>query len=146
MAEPLLIPARFNGPRDSGNGGYASGAVASFLGGAAAVSLRRPVPLDTPLQASVDDRSARVFDGEALVAEAEHVGDFDLPVPEPVSLDKAREASARYRGLPDGPFSHCFVCGLARDDGFGICAGAVEGRDVVASPWTPPAWAANAHG
>jgi hypothetical protein len=42
-----------------------------------------------------------------------------------------------YRGLPDGPFSECFVCGRARGDAFGVFAGPVQGRRLVASTWTP---------
>jgi len=49
LPEPLSIPRRFNGPLESGNGGYCSGIVAKFLKGAVEASLRRPVPLDTPL-------------------------------------------------------------------------------------------------
>jgi hypothetical protein len=48
--------------------------------------------------------------------------------------------------LSDGVFSHCFVCGRAREDAFGVFAGAVEGRWLVASPWTPPPWTADAAG
>ncbi len=146
MAEPLVVPSRFNGPLDSGNGGYSAGAIATYLGGTAAVSLRRPVPLDTPLEVNLDGQAARVIDDEALIAEAERADDFDLNPPGPVTVDEARRASTRYRGLPDGQFSRCFVCGLAREDGFQVFAGEVEGRDLVASPWTPPAWAADEEG
>ncbi len=146
MAEPLVVPSRFNGPRESGNGGYAAGAVATYLGGAAVVSLRRPVPLDTALEVSVDEGAAQVLDSDELIAEAEQAADFDLEPPESVTVDEARQASTRYRGLPDGQFSRCFVCGLAREDSFHVFAGKVEGRDVVASPWTPPEWTAQDEG
>ena len=148
MSESLAIPRRFNGPRESGNGGYCSGVVAGFLDAAAAeVSLRRPVPLETPLDVVREtDGSVRVLDGEALVAEARPAPDFDVEVPAPVSPHDARLASARYRGMSDGLFSRCFVCGRARADAFGVFAGAVEGRRVVASPWTPASWTADAAG
>jgi hypothetical protein len=146
VPESLLIPGRFNGPLESGNGGYSAGAIAAFLGDSAAVSLRRPVPLDTPLEVAVDDGTARVLDGEALVAEAERAPDFDLEAPEPPSPEEARRANAGYRGLADGPFSRCFVCGLSREDALGVFAGAVDGREMVASPWTPPTWAADEDG
>jgi hypothetical protein len=48
--------------------------------------------------------------------------------------------------LDDGVFSRCFVCGLARDDALGVFAGAVDGRELVASPWTPPSWTADGTG
>jgi hypothetical protein len=92
------------------------------------------------------DGSVRVLDGEALVAEARSSPEFDLQVPVPVRPQEARVAAARYRGSSDGPFSRCFVCGRARADAFGVFAGAVEGRQLVASPWTPPPWTADAAG
>jgi hypothetical protein len=143
----LSIPSRFNGPLDSGNGGYCSGAVAAFAGGTAEVTLRRPVPLDTSLEVvSGDDGSVRVLDGDELVVEARPAPELEVEVPAPVSRDEARMAVSRYRGAPEGVFSRCFVCGLARPDAFGVFAGAVEGREVVASPWTPPSWTADAAG
>jgi len=145
---PLLtIPRRFNGPLDSGNGGYAAGLVAEFVSGQAQVSLRSPVPLDRPLDVVTDDDgAARVLDGDTLVAEARPTAAVALDVPAPVSADAARTAMDGYRGLDTGPFHRCFVCGRAREDSFGVFAGRVEGRDVVASTWTPPAWAADEQG
>ena len=145
--EVLEISGRFNGPLDSGNGGYSAGVIAGFLGGVAEVSLRAPVPLDTRLEVErEDDDSLRLLDGETLVAEACAVSGPEVDLPEPVSVEQAREAAGRYRGLADGVFSRCFVCGRAREDSFGVFAGAVEGRDLVASPWTPPAWTADGAG
>ncbi len=46
VPDSLSIPARFNGPLDSGNGGYCAGLVAGLVEGPAEVNLRRPVPLD----------------------------------------------------------------------------------------------------
>ncbi len=147
MPESFSVPAAFNGPVDSGNGGYCSGVVAGFVEGLAEVSLRAPVPLDTPLDVVPEtDGSVRVYDGEAVIAEARPVAGIDLEIPAPVSPDEARLAAAYYRGLADGVFSHCFVCGLAREDAFGVFAGAVEGRQLVASPWRPPAWTADRGG
>ena len=90
--------------------------------------------------------SLRVLDGEALVAEARPAPEFEIDVPAPVGPQEALSAAARYRGLSDGLFSRCFVCGRARPDAFGVFAGAVEGRGLVASPWTPPSWTADAEG
>ncbi len=147
MSEPVSIPRRFNGPLDSGNGGYCSGVFASVLNGPAEVSLRRPIPLDTRLDVvRKSDGSVRVLDGEALVAEARLAPELKVDVPAPVSPNEARLATARYRGGLEGPFCRCFVCGRAREDAFGVFAGAVAGRQLVASPWTPPSWTANAAG
>ena len=93
-----------------------------------------------------DDGSVRVLDGEALVAEARSAPELEVQVPAPVSPEEARRAATRYRAPLDGIFSRCFVCGRAREDAFGVFAGAVEGRRLVASPWTPPSWTADAAG
>jgi hypothetical protein len=147
VSESVTIPARFNGPLESGNGGYSAGALASFLGGAVEVTLRRPVPLDTALRVSREgDDKVLAFDGEDLVAEARPVPDFELDVPAPVGVEAARAATAGYRGKVDGPFSDCFVCSRTREDTMGVHAGPVEGRDLVATPWTPPRWADDGSG
>jgi hypothetical protein len=137
MSESLVIPAEFNGPMDSGNGGYSAGAVAAYLDGPAAVSLLRPIPLDVPLDVAVEDGAARAFDGDELIAEGELALGFEIETPEVVGIEEGREASTHYRGLLDGPFSRCFVCGRSREDALEVFAGPVAGRDVVASPWTP---------
>ncbi len=142
----MSIPGRFNGPLASGNGGYCAGVFASMLGGPAAVSLRSPVPLDRELGLEREGEGLRIVDGQTLVAAAEPAPELDLDVPGPVSLEEARLASQRYRGLAGGEFSRCFVCGRDREDSLGVFAGAVEGRDLVASPWVPPPWAADDSG
>ena len=146
MPESLEVPSRFNGPLDSGNGGYSAGIVAGALDGAVAVSLRRPIPLDTRLELVRDgDDQVRLLDGDDVIADGRSA-ELELDVPDPVSIADARDAATRYRGLADGPFSRCFVCGRAREDAFGVYAGEVDGRQVVASPWTPPAWTADENG
>jgi hypothetical protein len=143
----VLVPARFNGPPASGQGGYSAGALAAHLDGAATVSLRRPVPLDEELEVRVEDDAARAYADEEVVIEAlaaSPLATWDAPA---VSLEEARAASARFAPPAGGTFDHCFVCGRARhDDGFGVFPGLVEGTDLVAAPWTPPAWSADADG
>jgi hypothetical protein len=147
VSESVTIPARFNGPLESGNGGYSAGALAAFLEGAVEVSLRRPVPLETALRVSrEDDGRVLAFDGEDLVAEACSASGFELDVPEPVGVEAARAATAGYRGKSDGPFANCFVCSRTREDTMGVHAGPVEGRELVATPWTPPPWADDGSG
>jgi hypothetical protein len=146
--ESVRIPSRFNGPLDSGNGGYSAGIAAGFVEGPAEASLRRPVPLDRPLavERDDDDGTVRLLDGEELIVEARPAPGLEVEVPAPVAPAEARAAAERYLAPSDGVFSRCFVCGRAREDAFGVFAGAVEGRDVVASPWTPPQWTADAAG
>jgi hypothetical protein len=147
VSQTISVPGRFNGPLTSGQGGYSSALFAHFVEGQAEVSLRSPVPLDTELEViGENEGSVRVIDGETLVAEATPVAGLDLEVPATVSVAQAELASAGYLGKPDDLFGRCFVCGRGRQDALGVFAGAVEGRDLVASPWTPPDWTANADG
>lgn len=142
MPDSLYIESRFNGPHGSGNGGYSAGMVANLLGGEAEVSLRRPIPLDTELEVARNGNGElRVLAGEDLVIEGQPA-EVEVEPPATVSPDEARLASRHYRGLPVGLFCNCFVCGKARakEDCFEVFAGAVDGRGLVASPWTPPRW------
>ena len=143
----LTIPSRFNGPPASGNGGYSCGMLAAHLEGPAAVSLRLPVPLDRELELRAEeDGAVRAFAGEDLIAEAvaaEPLAPWSGPA---VSLAEARAAVDHFAAPPAGVFDHCFVCGRAREDGFDVFAGPVGDGGVVASPWIPPAWAADEDG
>lgn len=144
----VIVDGRFNGPRESGNGGYSGGRFAAPLNSPAAeVSLRSPVPLDRALMLEPqEDGSVRALHEGALVGEARALEALELTVPDPVSLEEARAASEHYRAPADGIFSHCFVCGRAREDGFGVFAGPVEGRELAASPWAPLPWTAGPDG
>lgn len=135
----MRIPAHFNGPPGSANGGYACGLLAAFVGGEAEVTLRLPPPLERELDVVRVDGSVELRDGETLVAEAEPVS-VEFDVPGPVSLAEAEAASTRYAGLAHHAYPTCFTCGPGREDGLGVFAGPVEGREgLVASPWTPDA-------
>ncbi len=146
MAASLTVPERFNGPLENGNGGYSAGIAAALLEGPVEATLRSPVPLDTPLAPIVEDGTARLLDRDRVIVEARRVPAFEIEVPAPVSPEQAREAMGRYPGEEEGPFSRCFVCGLAREDSLGVFSGRVEGREVVASTWTPPDWTAGEDG
>ncbi|TDC59494.1 hypothetical protein E1258_17785 [Micromonospora sp. KC207] len=132
----MIIPAKFNGPPGSGNGGWCAGvfAAASGLGGVVEVTLRQPPPLETPL--ALDGGEVRDPDG-GLIAQVRGVDEVPQVVP-PVDADTARAASAAYPGLVDHPFPGCFVCGPDRTDGLRIFPGRLpDGR--TAAPFTAPA-------
>jgi hypothetical protein len=136
----MRIPNRFNGPPDSGHGGYTCGRVAELLGGAPAwVSLRSPPPLDRDLQVVETGGGIEVRDGERLIAEGARA-ELDLDPTEPVDPDRAAGASrAGFERWATGhPFPSCFACGPRRetDDGLGLFPGRMDdGR--YAAPWTP---------
>ena len=132
----MRIAARFNGPAGSANGGVAAGRLASYVGAAAVeVTLRRPPPLDRDLRVDASGGTARLHDGDLLVAEAVP-STVELDLPEPVSVERAREVEQAYAGLVDHPFPTCFSCGTQRTDGLGLRPGLLtEGRS--ACTWTP---------
>jgi hypothetical protein len=136
--ETLVLPARFSGPPGSGNGGYACGRFAAFLGGRAEVTLRKPVPLETPLTICREGESLRVLNGEELVAEVAPLDVSGLAAPKAVTLEQAVLGASHFP-LAEHPFPTCFVCGPRREklDGLRIHAYAVPGVDAVASPWVP---------
>ncbi len=141
MSERLMIPTRFRGPPDSGNGGWTCGALAAFVTGdlPAEVTLRQPPPLEIELDIDrVGDRVC-LLDGDELIAEASPTS-MAIEAPEAVAPDRALVAEAAYEGHVHHPFDSCFTCGPARDagDGLRIFPGPVDGlAGVVASTWTP---------
>jgi hypothetical protein len=141
-ATPVRIDARFNGPPDSANGGYACGAVARLahghLDGQVAVTLLAPIPIDSPLHYEAAQRRGHVFAGTDLVATASVTRD-DVPVVPFVDPDRAGEASTRFPGHTGHPFPTCFACGTERgDDGLRLFPGPLPGDDTaVACLWTP---------
>jgi hypothetical protein len=135
----VIIPARFNGPPGSGNGGYSAGLFAAGLpafvaGQPVEVTLRRPPPLDTPLTTA--DGEVRGPDGTvvATLAPAEPI---TVAVP-PVSPAEAVTASKAYPGFTDHPFPTCYVCGPQHAGGLRIYPGQLPGHRTAA-PWTVPA-------
>jgi len=131
----FVIGRRFRGPQNSGNGGYTCGLVAGFVDGDAEVTLRRPPPLDRPLEVEREGARVLVHDGPDLVAEGVPTH-LELEVPLPPTLAEAEAAAARYAGFTRHVFPGCFVCGpeRAEGDGLRLFPGWVPGRDLVAAP------------
>lgn len=142
ISRQLRVPGRFNGPPDSGHGGYTCGTVAGLIGGAPAwVSLRHPPPLDRDLEVVETADGVQVCDGEQLVAEGARA-ELDLDPTETVDPERAAEASREgFEQWANGhPFPTCFACGPRREkkDGLALFPGLMpDGR--YAAPWTPAA-------
>lgn len=137
----IVIDSRFNGPPDSGNGGYVCGLIANAVEGPTISTLRKPPPLDRELTLETEEPGKAVLrDGDTVIAEARSEP-LSIELPEPVSFEEAVEASKRYAGFEGHAFPTCFVCGPKRplDDGMRLYPGAVPGRSIVATPWTPDA-------
>lgn len=145
---PVVIDHRFCGPDWSGQGGYACGLVGVAAGNPAEVRLRRPPPLDQPMQLREEHDGVMLFDqNDCVVAEGWSIEELDVEVPmPPVGHAEAQVAADAYlaRAMQPGghPFPRCFGCGYEREpgDGLRIFAGPVAGRDnLFASPWVPVA-------
>jgi hypothetical protein len=140
VSERVTIAPRFRGPPDSANGGYACGMLARSIDPTAAeVSLRLPPPLERPLEVEPVDGGAVLRDRDAVVAEGTAIDGLDVQPPAPVGIEEAAAASRRSALFDRHPFPTCFVCGPERasGDGLRVIPGPVEGREVVAAPWTP---------
>jgi hypothetical protein len=136
----LIVARRFNGPASSGNGGYSAGALAeaSQVPGLVRVTLRRPPPLEEPLDVVPTDDGVELRHGRHLVALAVPSGPVDWTPAAPVPVDEAHAVQASYPGLRSHPFPTCFSCGPGRGpgDGLRIFPGRLsDGR--VAAVWTP---------
>jgi hypothetical protein len=139
MNNEIYIEKRFCGPPDSGNGGYVCGLLAQHVAGIAEVKLLKPPPLEKPLIVQIgEDGAALLKDGEVSIAVAKK-SSLDFIVPVPPSFEEASAASKGYVCAEDHFFPTCFVCGPHRGvrDGLRIFPGPVEGRGMVASPWSP---------
>lgn len=141
----VTVPARFNGPPSLGQGGYSCGLAAEQVAAdVVAVSLRAPVPLDTPMELTrLDDGTVVIDAGETRIAEAT-AASLAIDPPRAPSLHDARAATARSPLAPGGevhPFPTCFGCGPERreDDALRIMPGPLREGDfrLLAAPWTP---------
>lgn len=146
----LTIPARFNGPPSSGNGGYVGGSLARLLRlPVVDVSLRAPPPLDRALTVRfVDEQAIVLMDGDTGLARASG-GELPLELPPAPDHDAACAAGAlgRMRAASRrSPYARCFGCGIERHDGLQLQPGPIGEAGVVATGWTPPASLADGDG
>jgi hypothetical protein len=146
----VTIPRRFNGPPESGNGGYSCGVLGTLVDAPAVeVTLRAPPPLERELRVEERDEGLAAVDGDTVVAEARPV-ELELEVPTPVPLAEALEADARstYRDAEKHWFDTCFVCGPSRAEGDGLrmFPGPLDGRELFATVFRPDESLADADG
>lgn len=143
----VVVDARFQGPPGMGNGGYSAGLLAEqFAAGPVEITLKRPIPLNSPL------RWERSADGLVLLQQEGHIlaealnARLEMEVPIPPTYGEAILARQAYGGFKAHPFPACFVCGPHHDDGLHIFPGPINGRGLVAAPWTPHQALANEFG
>lgn len=136
----VVIDQRFCGPKNSGNGGYSAGLFAQIMPDPAAVKLKRPPPLNTPIRLDTINGIAGARLGDDIIAEIEpsRVDIIPPPLPDDAAIQKAHDAF-----LSDAGDEHllpfCFVCGnrRAHGDGLRLFTGPVEGSPVNADFWIP---------
>ena len=139
MTEQITIHRRFNGPPNSGHGGYVFGIIAKLIGPCAEVTLRSPPPLDKPLTVErMEAGEVRLSDAKMTIAEGLKA-ELRLDIPNPPTLEESKNAAKRYPGFATHPFPTCFGCGheRAEGDGLRIFSGRVTGSEVMAAPWLP---------
>ncbi len=127
MIDTLVIQSGFNGPRLSGNGGYVGGVMAERyrrafgVDGAVEITLRAPVPVETPLQVVRDGEALSLRDGETLICEA-RAGSVDAlsPPGPPSDWDEVMRRNEAGGSEADSDFHLCLVCGRGRAIGDGL--------------------------
>jgi len=148
IADTVTIDNRFNGPPESGNGGYVCGLIGRHFAGPAEVTLKAPPPLNTDLDLYLEtgSRALSLFHGEDIIAKGK-AASLDLELPEAPSFQTAADAARGFRHFENHAFPTCFVCGPARNEGDGlrIFAGPLD-QNRVAAPWTPDASLADVDG
>ncbi|MGY1805692.1 hypothetical protein ACI78T_20590 [Blastococcus sp. SYSU D00922] len=145
----LTVAGRFCGPPGTANGGYLAGRLAALVGTpAVSVRLRRPTPLDRPLDVRRADAGVELRDGDDVLATAAPA-DLDLAVPPAPSPAEAAAAQAALPPRTDHPFPRCFGCGPARvpGDAVAVFAGPLPDRpDLWAGIFRPTAELPSADG
>ena len=153
QTQTLRIARRFNGPYDSGNGGYSAGLAAHLLPNADAVeaTLRAPIPLDRTLRAHTTETGLDIMTDDAatriLIMSLRSIW-LETPDVNSPGLEAATVAAASFPGAEDHVLPHCFVCGPARAEGDGLrifpdWLKEPSGLDnpntfpIVAAPWQP---------
>lgn len=151
----IRIGGWFQGPTDSGQGGWTAHRLVSAISQRAT---RRPVrPLTTAIRAAIpldvdlavvelDDRwELRAPDGSLIMLASEW--DPTFADTDPVTVDDAREARRRFTDtVVEHPVPSCFSCGRTPDS-MGVHAGPLaDGTDRFATDWTVPDWAVGRDG
>lgn len=154
LLDTVIVPARFSGPPNSGNGGYTCALLARHVGNPAEITLRKPIPIEREMQVVQEDGVYKLLERELLIAEAKPAT-IDLELPKPVSFVEAQRAAEQSPAFKNHPFPTCFVCGPQRGpgDGLRIFPGLITDKPgetanghTFACPWVPAREFADANG
>jgi hypothetical protein len=154
--DQVIIRTGFNGPRLSGNGGYVGGVLAAHYNkaygtgdDAVEITLRAPIPIETPMNLVREDAALMMRDGDTLICEA-RAGSVDhlQPPKPPADWNEVMQQDA-VGGCGEGSdFQWCLVCGRGRGVGDGLRVfGSAQGQGGTSlSCYVPHANHADADG
>lgn len=147
MEAQTTISSRFNGPPNSGNGGYSCGVLAAHISGPACIRLHVPPPLDRTLRIAEQEEGVAMFDGDVLVGSG-RAATMNLDIPEAPSYEQSGAAMALFAARENHAFPTCFVCGPEREacDGLELYPGKIDDGGLLACIWQPRADMLNAAG
>jgi hypothetical protein len=150
LLENVIVPARFSGPPNSGNGGYTCALLARHIGNPAEVTLRKPIPIEREMQVVRNDENFKLVAGEELIAEGKSTT-IELDLPRPIKYADAQAAAEESPAFKNHPFPTCFVCGpqRAHGDGLRIFPGIISESEIgrtFACAWEPAREFADASG
>ena len=132
----MIINGRFNGPPNSGNGGYVAGLLAKEIGGTVQVTLLKPPPLNEELELVSDKEGCALMKNNQIIAKAV-ASSVAIKPPLIPSMADAVLCETRYPGFDRHIFPECFVCGPNRNehDGLRLFTGISVTSDYVAAPF-----------
>ena len=135
----ITIPARFNGPPGTANGGYTCGRIVALAGPGMEIRLLAPPPLDTPLTWAPAPEGGGTVSGPAGPVAVATPASSPWPAPpEAPPPEVVAAAEADYTGYRAHAFPTCFVCGTERADGLGLRPGPIA-AGTLACRWLPAA-------
>jgi hypothetical protein len=145
-ATPIRVGTWFQGPTESGQGGWTAHRLATAIGEPVTVAIRRAIPLD------IDMTIIAVDDGWHLVDPAQPSepvliatrSDLIFADTTAVSINSAADARTRFPLHNEHPVPECFSCGTNADSMRVHSGPLADGR--WATDWTVPDWAVNAAG
>lgn len=130
----ITVSPAYQGITGVAHGGYLAGLLARHSREPLEVTLRQPPPLDAPLAIEQGDGGLRLLDpGGGLVMEGRPAAAVQSRLPV-VTLEAARSRAPHPR-FERHPYPMCFVCGIQRDDGFGLRISAPDDDGLAAGVW-----------
>lgn len=140
MADTIVIPGWSQGRTGMGQGGWSSAAFEGAIGQPVSISLKAPIPLDTPLDVTETGEGWRLANGDDVIMTAAPVT-FTYASTEPVSVDDAADARSRFpcANEADHPAPGCYSCGLQAESMQVHPGPLADGTGRFATDWTPPA-------